>query len=167
MFATPATWASAHYRPAPLALVNRLGENLRRLGAGGDGLQEKQLIRAARAQTGLSDFGDESFREALAVLLRSIEREAQLHTVGRLITKARLTRSLATRLTLQDAIKRNPEVFEAELPPPIVIAGLQRTGTTLLHRLLACDSSLRSLRSYEAIAPLAPERSLSVTHTRA
>ena len=41
-----------------------------------------------------------------------------------------------------------------------MIAGLQRTGTTLLHRLLACDSSLRSLRSYEAIAPLASERSL-------
>lgn len=151
---------SAHYRPTPLALVNRLGENLRRMGAGGEALNEKQLLQAARAQTGLSDFGDESFREALAVLLRSIEREARLHTVGRLIIKARLTRSLATRLALQEAIKRTPEVFEAELPPPIVIAGLQRTGTTLLHRLLSCDPSLRSLRSYEAIAPLASERSL-------
>jgi hypothetical protein len=151
---------STHYRPTPLALINRVGEGLRRLGAGGDTLGEKQLIRAAQAQTGLSDFGDESFRDALGVLLRAIEREADLHTVGRMITKARLTRSLATRLLLQDAMKQKPEVFEAELPAPIVIAGLQRTGTTLLHRLLACDASLRSLRSYEAIAPMAADASL-------
>ncbi len=151
---------SSHHRPPPLSLINRVGATLRRLGAGGDALQEKQLLRAAQAQTGLSDFGDESFREALNVLLRSIEREADLHTIGRLITKARLTRSLATRLRLQDAVKRHPEIFEAELPAPIVIAGLQRTGTTLLHRLLACDASLRSLRSYEAIAPMGADDGL-------
>ncbi|MFT3927559.1 MAG: sulfotransferase [Myxococcales bacterium] len=156
---TTASVGSYHYRPLPLALLNRWGEGLKRLGAGGDALQASALLSAARAQTGLSDFGDESFREALGVLLRSIEREANLHTVGKLITKARLTRSLTTRLLLQDAIKRHPEVFESELPAPIVIAGLQRTGTTMLHRLLASDTGLRSLRSYEAIAPMAPERS--------
>jgi len=164
---TTASVGSLHYRPLPLALLNRLGQRMKSLGAGGDSLQEKALIRAAKSQTGLSDFGDESFREALGVLLRSIEREANLHTVGRLITKARLTRSLATRLRLEDAIKKNPAVFETELEAPIVIAGLQRTGTTMLHRLLASDPQLRSLRSYEAIAPLAPERSwLSRLHGR-
>ena len=151
---------SLHHRPAPLSLINRAGATLKRLGAGGDALSEKQLLRAAQTQTGLSDFGDESFREALNVLIRSIEREADLHTVGRMITKARLTRALTTRLRLQEAIKRQPEIFETELPAPIVIAGLQRTGTTLLHRLLACDASLRSLRSYEAIAPMGADDTL-------
>jgi hypothetical protein len=70
------------------------------------------------------------------------------------ITKARLVGSLATRLMLTQALKQEAPTFARALPPPIVIAGLQRTGTTLLHRLLASDPRLRSLRSYEALAPL-------------
>lgn len=144
------------YRPRALALVNKLGTGLKRLGVGTDAIQEAELFRAARASTGLSDFGDESFRIPLDVLLRSIHREARLHTVGRLITKTRLVAALSTRLRVTDLLKREPHILTRPMPPPIVIAGLQRTGTTMLHRLLASDPSLRALRSWEAIAPVSP-----------
>ena len=36
---------------------------------------------------------------------------------------------------------------------PIVIAGLQRPGTTVLHRLLAADPRARALMAYEALHP--------------
>jgi len=149
---------SVPYRPRVLSLINRAGESLRGLGVGDGPLRVEGLIRAARERTGLSDFGDESFREPLSVLVRSIDAEAELHTVGRLITQIRLVGALCTRLRVADRLRREPSIQGVALAPPIVIAGLQRTGTTMLHRLLASDLHLRALRSWEAIAPVAPTR---------
>jgi hypothetical protein len=162
MASTDTVKASAHpdmvgqrpYRPRFIAALNRLGKSLGALGVGKGPLDEAELMRAARTRTGLSEFGDERFREPLGVLIDSIEREAGLHTVGRLITKTRLIGALATRLRVHDYLAKHPEALARTLPPPIVIAGLQRTGTTMLHRLLACDPGLRSLLSWEALGPV-------------
>ncbi|HXC52008.1 MAG TPA: sulfotransferase [Candidatus Limnocylindrales bacterium] len=142
------------YRPRAIRLVNSIGERLRGLGVGAGRWSEDELIRAARRSTGLSDFGDERFRVPLAVLLDSLESEARLHTVGRLITKARLVAALATRLRMRDYVVRHPQILQSQLPPPVVIAGLQRTGTTMLHRLLASDPRLRAVLSWEGMAPI-------------
>ena len=42
-----------------------------------------ELLRSASARTGLDDFGDDGFREALATLVESLNNEAELHLVGR------------------------------------------------------------------------------------
>lgn len=145
------------YRPRALALVNRTAALLAQLGAGGRRLDVDDLIRTATTRSGLDDFGGDGFREPLAVLVDSIEREARLHAVGRAITRTRLAGALVTRLRVREYLQRHPEVARIELPPPIVIAGLQRTGTTMLHRLLASDPGLRAIASWEGLAPL-PER---------
>jgi len=94
------------------------------------------LVAEARARTGLEGFGDESFREPLARLLRSLEGEAALTDVGRGTQHARIVDSLATRLTTEDHLRRHPEILEEDLGDPVVIVGLMRSGTTRLHRLL-------------------------------
>jgi hypothetical protein len=111
------------------------------------------LLEAARQATSLSDFGDDSFREPLDVLCRSIEDEARLSAVGRLITRTRLVSTLANRLRAEEIFRRHPEISEQPVRAPIVIAGLQRTGTTLLHRLLAADERIRALASWESVCP--------------
>jgi hypothetical protein len=45
-------------------------------------LQIEALLAAVRRQTGLDDFGDETFREPLSRLLESCENEAHLNTMG-------------------------------------------------------------------------------------
>jgi hypothetical protein len=139
------------YRPRPIALANRALEPLFRTFR--LSLDEDSLLRAAERKTWLSDFGDESFREPLRRLVRSIDREAALHPIGRLITRLRLTSGLATRLRVEQMIKRAPAILEQPIARPIVILGLPRTGTTLLHRLLAADPRLRALQSWEALSP--------------
>ncbi|MCA9711248.1 MAG: SDR family NAD(P)-dependent oxidoreductase, partial [Myxococcales bacterium] len=94
------------------------------------------------------------FREPLGVLVDSIEREANLSSLGRIIVRTRLVSALATRLRVEDLLRRHPEILEIELGPVLVIAGLQRTGTTLLHRLLAADPRTRAVLSWEALAPV-------------
>jgi hypothetical protein len=100
------------------------------------------------------DPGDASFREPLRVLLRAIEREADLHPIGRLITRERLISTLATRMRLEELVRKHPAIEDERIIAPIVIVGLPRTGTTLLHRLLASDRRLRALLSWEALAPV-------------
>src|SRR5690606_36805982 len=110
---------------------------------------------AASQAEGLHDFGDGAFLEPLSRLLDSIHGEARLHPVGRLITKGRIVAALRTRLRAEALIARHPEILSMPIEAPIVIAGLQRTGTTMLHRLLAQDPGLRALASWEALEPVA------------
>ena len=135
------------YRPYPLAWVNRLGQALEDRGVVLPSLQMDSLLRSARAKTGLEDFGDARFRVPLGVLLQSIEQEARLHWVGRWITRIRLVNMLCNRLRLQQMVAIYPDVRSRPICRPIVVTGLQRTGTTLLHRLLGAVPGSRTMRS--------------------
>jgi hypothetical protein len=141
------------FRPLPIAIANRVGTWLARVGIGDADLTVDALMSSAARQTGLSDFGDERFVEALGVLLRSINEEAKLSPVGRAIIRGRLTGILSNKLRTQAALSVHPEILDTELQGPIVIAGLQRTGTTMLHRLISQDPRIRSLASWEALNP--------------
>lgn len=114
---------------------------------------EAGLLAAARRQTGLEEFGDEPFREPLRRLLRSLEEEAQLHAVGRATQRGRIVESLAARLMAEDHFRRHPEILEETIEPPVVIVGLARTGTTLLHRLLAAGAGFQVARWWEVRFP--------------
>src|SRR5262249_40789607 len=52
-----------------------------------------------------------------------------------------------------ELVGRNPEIADAELVPPLVIAGLPRTGTTHLHNLLSAGPTFRSLPYWESVEP--------------
>lgn len=116
-------------------------------------IDKDSLIKAARDQTGLKDLGPSFWDEPLERMIRSIEEEARLHPIGYFITRQRLVNLLAVRLRAEYYFKKHPEILEEPLYPMMIIIGIQRTGTTKLHRLLASDPDNRSLRSWEAINP--------------
>ena len=115
--------------------------------------EESAVQGAARERTGLSAFGDPAFREPLRRLLRSLEDEAQLHAIGRITWFERIVGILVNRLRSEDWITRHPEILEARIERPLVIVGLPRTGTTMLHRTIAADPRMLSLRWYESRNP--------------
>ncbi len=141
------------YRPRLVALANRVGAAARTAGLRGGRLDVDGLMAAARQRTGLSDFGSDDFAAPLTALVDAIEREAELTTVGRLITRTRLVGILSNRLRAEALFAQHPDIRDAPVRAPIVIAGLPRTGTTMLHRLLAADPRLRALASWEALNP--------------
>jgi len=148
------------YRPLPIALFNRAGRIAEKLGVLAD-LDVEQLMANARRKSGLNDFGDEWFREPLTVLVESINREANLTPTGKLIQKTRLEGALIARLRAERLLQKHPEIQDIDLGKIIIIAGLQRTGTTTLHRLLAADPNMRALMSWEALNPIPlPKESL-------
>jgi NAD(P)-dependent dehydrogenase (short-subunit alcohol dehydrogenase family) len=116
-------------------------------------LDLESLLDSAARSTGLHDFGDPFFRAPLAVLIASIAREARLHALGRTIIRGRLIGMLENRLRIEQIVRDDPSIESTPIVQPLVIAGLQRTGTTLLHRLLAADPKSRALLGWEALRP--------------
>jgi hypothetical protein len=121
--------------------------------AAGTSLDEEEILAEARAKAGLEELGDESFREPLRRLLRSLEEEASLSPTGRASQHASLVESLVNRLLTEDQIRRHPEILDERIEAPLVIVGLARTGTTLLHRLLGSGGDFQVARWWEVRYP--------------
>lgn len=117
-------------------------------------LDERSLLDAARALTGLTDFSGDDWREPFGVLLRSLEEEAQLNLMGRLAARSEILLWLRTRLLLTDLLRRHPEILETPIEKPIFIAGLGRSGTSILQELLHQDPALRTPLFWEAYFPV-------------
>jgi hypothetical protein len=146
------------YRPAAIAIANRVARLLSGVGIGGRPITVDGVLADAQRKMGLRDFGDEGFLEPLDVLVDSINREAALNPVGHMIIRGRIIGVLANKLVTQNTIKQHPEILDIPVEAPIVVAGLARTGTTMLQRLIAQDPAIRSLASWEAINPAPPKQ---------
>jgi len=119
-------------------------------------LDEDSLLRAARANTGLDDFGDDDWIEPFRLLLSDLEETAELHFFGRVMTRSDLLVHLEGRLRVVDWLKRHPEVEEEEIESPVFIVGLPRSGTTIMQEILGADPNARTVRMWEAKFPVPP-----------
>ncbi len=110
------------------------------------------LADARTAAGGLSDFGDASFRDGLRALLRTYDENA-FSEKGRQRNRRRLVNLLATRLRIEAAFAKHPEIAAREIARPVVLTGLPRSGTSALFNLLGADPAARPLRLWEAQSP--------------
>lgn len=117
-------------------------------------IEPEALKDLARARTGLSEFGEAPLEEPLSILCRSLNEEVELHALGRTYARQQLLGLLSTRLRLVDLWKRHPEILEIEIERPIIIIGLPRSGTTILHKLLGRDPMRRTSPFWEQVMPL-------------
>ncbi len=130
-------------------------------GLGDDGrsmvsVRPDDLMASATEATGLTDFGDDWFRRPLGHLCTALDDEAQLHLAGRIRARAELQLVLQNRLRLVDLWERAPAILDAPVTAPIIVTGLGRSGTTLLHELLACDPANRAPRLWEYVDSVPP-----------
>jgi hypothetical protein len=110
------------------------------------------LLEQARAAAKLSDFGGDDFRSALRVLCETYAR-APFDEQGHKRNQRRLLMLLATRLRVQAALARHPEIADRQLARPMVLTGMPRSGTSALFNLLAADPSARALLLWETQFP--------------
>lgn len=113
-------------------------------------------VAALTAAYGRPGFEAEPAIENLARLLAALEDEARLTTIGRLMTRRFLLRLLEGRLQLMAYLDEDPGVVEEEIEAPLFVAGAPRTGTTILHALLAADPRNRVPLGWELLRPVPP-----------
>ena len=114
-----------------------------------------ELEAQAKARHRLDDFGEAGYRRGLAVLAETLDRGVEDPGFRR-AAQIRLLRSLGTRLRVEAAAKRLPELAELRVASPLVLTGLPRTGTSALLNLLACDPGARAVRNWETRYPDPP-----------
>ncbi len=125
--------------PFPYRIVNALGEQAERWGLRYTDLDIDRMQQAAARATGLTDFGDPNYQTGLKKLLVSLKQDVEMHFLGRFVMCTMLNNYLCQRLLFIAAQKHTPELFQTELIPPLIITGLNRSGTTFMHRLLSAD----------------------------
>ncbi len=117
-----------------------------------------EVIAAASAQTGLSDFGDPAILDGLARLLKSYAEEAKFTPRGAEMMHADVVATMANRMRVEDWLKQHPELLDAPIEKPLFVFGLPRTGTTLAINLLASDPATRSFLRWEIYDPMPPAK---------
>ncbi|WP_433594336.1 sulfotransferase family protein [Nocardia sp. CA-145437] len=110
--------------------------------------------------TGLTDFGDDDYREGLRILLDSYRHESRLTPMGAAVVQDAVRGALVARVLSEAAWQRHPEHADATIERPIFVTGLPRTGTTALHRLLTADPVHQGLEMWltERPQPRPPRR---------
>jgi len=108
--------------PLPARLLNLAGRGANVVGLHPVSLGLEHLLQKATNNTGLSDFGGDEFRQPLALLLESLEREAKLSLLGRMVATLspfltpKFSNVFASRLTLlfnSSQVKRWPSKTNA------------------------------------------------------
>lgn len=120
---------------------------------GEDVLNSEAMLAASAARTGLTDFGDGSFREGLDRLLAGI-RALDLEPPFVQATAWRIGQSLDTRALAVKGFKQRPQVLEKPIKEPIIIAGIVRSGTTALHLLMSLDPQFQGPEHWLTLYPM-------------
>jgi Sulfotransferase family len=141
-------------RPEWVSRLNAEGDCMD--GRGVIPLDEASLIYSAQRATGLSDFGDDQWRQPFRMLIRALEEEAGLNLMGRLWARHEILLLLQARLQVEDTYKRHPEIEEQQIAQPIIILGQGRSGTSFLQNTLTEHPDNKSLLQWEAMFPCPP-----------
>ena len=123
------------------------------------GRAERALAEAVR-RAGADDLGSP---HVLTVIDRWCE-DLDSHFLsesGRDSLERALVRNLVLRLRIHALLAAHPEITHVPIPPVILITGLPRSGTTLLHQLMSCHPHSRPLLRWELVSPLPPPEAAS------
>ena len=116
-------------------------------------LDESSLLDQACQATGLSEFGSVEWIEPFRIMLSSIDSEAELTFIGRLMSRNDIVQWLKNRLLVERFKELNPHIVDQEINRPTFVIGLPRSGTSILYELLAQDPQVNVPLIWEAFIP--------------
>jgi len=116
------------------------------------------LMQRASDSTGLADFGDSARRAPLDAYVSTLRRDSWhgMNNRSRQEAVDNIVYHLGTRLRLMEDRKRYPQIVEQRIERPFIIVGPPRSGSTLLHTLLAQDPDNRAPEHWLCFEPSPP-----------
>src|SRR5882762_2899342 len=142
----------------PVRLFNGFGALLEKSRIASTRMFATDLIETAERRSGLDDFAEGEFFEALSRLLDSCQDEARLNLIGKIALKVDVLEALCARLKMERDRRLYPNISRQEIREPLFIVGLPRSGTSVMHRLLAADPEHRAPLMWEVRSPSPPTR---------
>jgi hypothetical protein len=115
---------------------------------------EEILHSEAAATAGCEDFGDDYYREGLTRMLSDLERATGGGEALQTTARFYVHEPLVSRLYSERGWQQRPEVLKAPLVSPVVIAGIPRTGTTMIHKFLSMNDDFQVLQNWLISYPM-------------
>ncbi len=119
-----------------------------------DILNADKLLARAQAETGLTDYGDDTLPSRFHLAVAWLQKQ-QMDEAGQRAAAAVCAWLLTSRLQFMEDRKRYP-IADEQIEKPLFATGEPRSGTTLLHALLSVDPNGRALRFWEVMYPSPP-----------
>ena len=119
---------------------------------------------AERMEVSFAQTYPDWIRDGLAQLVQALQApEARLLENKRAVAVSDLSRGLRNNAALAGERQCHPEIDREEVTRPVFIIGINRTGTTYLHRLLSRDPRFWTLRGFELLEPVLTNGSYTET----
>ena len=112
-----------------------------------------RLVRKAKEKADFDSFEDPRTVEGISELFHAYDHDGQLSLVGKVALSRDALTTLTNRLIIEKQRMRTPDIARQTIEKPIVVLGLPRTGTTLLHNLLTQDPQNRGPLGWEIMYP--------------
>ena len=128
-------------------------------------LESKAIVAAAARRNGIRP-EDGPWRARLEILCRSLLSEADLNSFGHTVAFGQLVKLVACRARADLLLAKNPGIAEIPVTRPLLVVGQMRSGTTRVHRLLACDPQFEVNRLYDQLDPV-PYEGIDLRRPRA
>ncbi len=118
----------------------------------------ERVLDAARADTGLDDFGvaefgGDDFTERLGALLGEVEADDNVWKANKTTFVGQCVQAASNRLLLRRYWDDHPEVLAVTIERPVIVIALPRSGSTHLENFVGADRRLRHLPVYLAAQP--------------
>lgn len=139
----------------PFNWLNSIGKSLNRLGIKRPNLTVDAILNQASRLTGLTDFGDEHYKEGLEALMHSAKND-NINFLGKFLVRAAAVNCAKSRLEWIEHQKIMPNAFNNKLKAPLIVAGAPRSGTTIMHRMLAADPQHQAIPAWRLVKPFPP-----------
>ena len=107
-------------------------------------MKANDLVETACRRAGTDDFGEETWREGLDVLVNSLTEESALNELGESVMTDQILSLLVNRLEVEQWYARHPEIAEQTIPTAV----RARTAPDRIH----CAELPPGQRSGEAVA---------------
>ena len=140
-------------RSRTLNAINKIGSILNKLGLGTLKLDTNKIIKKAKKNAGWQGEIPKQAEEGLRIACKSINEDGKPNAFGTFSTKMQFETTLEQRLKIEQHLKANPEIENIDIKEPVIIAGMPRTGTTILHAMMHEDPTFRSPLAWELILP--------------
>lgn len=119
-------------------------------------LDAAEILTLAERETGAYGLADEGLKARLGIVVDWANRAGPYDSMRLAAVRAQVQRMLAARLRIAFDRQACPAIAEERIERPIFVVGLPRTGTTLLHALLAEDPEVHALQSWHMLSPSPP-----------
>jgi len=113
----------------------------------------ERVLDAARADTGLDDFGASDFTARLGALLGEVEADDNVWKANKAVFVGQCVQAASNRLLLRRFWDEQPDALAPPIDRPVIVIALPRSGSTHLENLVGADRRLRHLPVYLAAQP--------------